>query len=131
MAAILAETSVLGSGRDHVASQWLVAWVCAPGPTLSIHTLTSKVTVSGQGHENVENSKTIFAANARRTGARLRALVRVRDLRRIVQLQRCILTPSNRGWGCRKGGCKTVRQFRQNPWHVACLHVCKIYRWFV
>ena len=86
MAAILAETSALGSGRDRVASARPVAWVHAPGPPLSIHTLTltPKVTVSGQGHENVETSSAIFSANSRRTGALLRALVRARDLRRIV-----------------------------------------------
>ena len=88
--------------------------------------------VSGQFHENVENSRAIFSVNSRRADTRLRALVCVRDLRRIVQLQRRVLTPSNRGLGWRKGGCKTVRHFRQNPWYVACLlHVFKIYRWFV
>ena len=101
MAAVLAETSALGSGRDRVASARPVAWVCAPGPPLSIHTLTltPKVTVSGQGHENVETSSAVFSANSRRTGALLRAFVDVRGLRQIVQLQRRVLTPSNRGWG--------------------------------
>ena len=101
MAAILAETSALGSGRDRVASARPVAWVRAPGPPLSTRTLTltPKVTVSGQGHENVETSSAVFSANFRRTDALLRALVRARDLRRIVQLQRRVLTPSNRGWG--------------------------------
>ena len=101
MAAILAETSALGSGRDRLAFARPVAWVRAPGPPLSIRTLTStpKVTVSGQGHENVENSSAVFSANSRRTDFLLRALVDVYGLRRIVQLQRRVLTPSNRGWG--------------------------------
>ena len=66
----------------------VLAWVRAPGPPLSIYTstLTPNVTVSGQGHENVEISSAIFSANSHHTGARLRALVRVRDIRRIVQL---------------------------------------------
>ena len=99
MVASLAETSALGSGRDHVASVWPIAWVRAPGPLLSIHilTLTPKVTVSGQGQKNVEISCSIFLANSRRTGARLRALVHVCDLRRIVQLQHRVWIPSNRG----------------------------------
>ena len=86
MAAILAETSSLGSGRDRVASARPVAWVRAPGPPLSTRTLTltPKVIVSGQGHENVETSSAVFSANSRRTGALLRALVDVRGFRRIV-----------------------------------------------
>ena len=101
MAAILAETLALGSGQDRVASARPVAWVRAPGTPLSIHTLTltPKVTVLGQGQKNVETSSAVFSANSRRTSALLRALVRASDLCRIVQLQRRILTPSNRGWG--------------------------------
>ena len=101
MTAILAETSALGSGRDRVASARPVAWVRAPGPPLSIHTLTltPKVTVLGQGHENVEISSAIFSANSRRTGVHFLALVGVCDFRRIVQLQRRNLTPSNMRWG--------------------------------
>ena len=108
--------------------------VRAPGLFLSIDTLTltRKVTVLGQGHENVEISRAFFSANSCWTCAQFWSLVRVRDLRRLVQLQRRVLTLSNRGWGWRNGGCKTVDQFSQSRWYVACLlNVFKIYRWFV
>ena len=113
MAAILTETSARGSGRDRLASARPVAWVRASGPLLSTHTLTltPKVTVSGQGHENVETSNAIFSANSRRTDALLRALVRARDLRRIVQSQRRVLTPSNRGGGEKTEGTKLWDDF--------------------
>ena len=87
-----------------MASLRPVAYVGAPGHPLSIDTLTltPKVTVSGQGHENVEISSAFFSASSRCTGAQFRALVRVRNLRRIVQLQCRGLTPSNRGVGVKK-----------------------------
>ena len=95
-------------------------------------TLTPKVTVSGQGQENFEISGAIFLANSHRTGARLRALMRVYDLRRFVQLQCRVLTPSNRGWVWRNGGCKTVDRFSQSRWHLACiLNDYKINRWLI
>ena len=113
MAAILAETSVLGSSRDRVASLWPMAWVRAPGPTLSIDTLilTPKDTVLGQCQKNVEISSAIVLANSRCTGARLRALVRVRDVRRIMQLQRCVLTPSKGGRDAEMEGAKLLINF--------------------
>ena len=85
--AFLVETLTLRRRRDPLASAWPPPWGHAPGCPLSISTLTltSKVTVSGQGHENGKISSAFFAANLCRIQTKLRTDADVDDPYRIMR----------------------------------------------
>ena len=85
--AFLVETLTLRRRRDPLASASPLPWGHAPGCPLSISTLTltSKVTLSGQGHENGKISSAFFSANLCPIETKLRTDADVDDPYRIMR----------------------------------------------